>query len=122
MEYTSGFDKIVKEAKSRIKEIDVHDVKKMLGSPEMVLLDVREDSEWVNGHLPHAKHLCKGIIERDIEKMIPNQQQKIVVYCGGGGRSALVADNLQKMGYQHILSMAGGFRDWQTEGFPIVKD
>lgn len=122
MEYSSGFDKIVKEAKSRIKEIDVHGVKKILGSADVVILDVREDNEWASGHLLHAKHLCKGIVERDIEKMIPDYQQKVVVYCGGGGRSALVAENLQRMGYQQILSMAGGIRGWQAEGFPLIKD
>lgn len=118
-----GFTKIVNDAKSRIQEIEVDEVKKLLTSDDrVIILDVREDSEWNAGHIPTASHLCKGIIERDIEKLVPDYEQKLLLYCGGGNRSALVADNLQKMGYQQVLSMVGGFSAWKAEGFPIVKD
>ena len=83
---------------------------------------MREESEWAKGHLPGAIHLCKGIIERDIENTVPGKATPIVLYCGGGYRSALAADNLQKMGYVDVISMGGGWRGWTDAGFPIVKD
>ena len=86
------------------------------------LIDVREDSEWEQGDLPKAMHLSKGVIERDIEKVIPDQNRRLVLYCGGGFRSALAADNIQKMGYRNVISMDGGFRHWCEAGFPISKD
>ena len=85
------------------------------------LVDVREESEWANGHLPGARHLCKGIIERDIESTIPDLHAEIVLYCGGGFRSALSADNLQKMGYTNVVSMDGGWRGWTEAGFPVER-
>ena len=121
--HNAGFLTIVNDAKSRITETDIHAVKKMLDEgDDFELIDVREDSEWEQGHLPKAIHLSKGVIERDIEKMIPNQNRKLVLYCGGGFRSALAADNIKKMGYRNAISMDGGFRDWCEAGFPISKD
>jgi rhodanese-related sulfurtransferase len=105
-----------------VHETDVETVKARLDRGERFhLLDVREESEWNAGHLPHATHLGKGIIERDIEKTIPDTDAEIVLYCGGGFRSALAADNLQKMGYTNVQSMDGGFRGWCEAGYPIEK-
>ena len=111
------------DAKTRIKEEDFRDVKKKLDAGEkIILVDAREDSEWARGHIPGAIHLGKGIIERDIEKAIPDKDATVVLYCGGGYRSALAADNLQKMGYRNVISMDGGWRGWTEVGFPIIKD
>jgi len=122
MEHSAGFLKLVNEAKSRIRQTDVHAVKKQLDAGEkFYLVDTREDSEWNNGRLPGAIHLCKGIIERDIEATIPDKSAKIVLYCGGGFRSALAADNLQKMGYTNVISMDGGWRGWNEAGYPVEK-
>ena len=123
MDHPEGFLRLVQDAKKRIKETDFTDIKKKLDAREpMILVDTREDSEWARGHIPGALHLGKGIIERDIEKAIPDKDTTIVLYCGGGYRSALAADNLQKMGYRNVLSMDGGWRGWTEAGFPIVKD
>ena len=120
--HTPAFLKIVNDAKSRIKENTVADVKAMLDRGEKFhLVDVREESEWAAGHLPKAEHLGKGIIERDVETKIPDTSAKIVLYCGGGFRSALAADNLQKMGYTNVISMDGGFRGWKEANLPIEK-
>src|SRR5215207_203054 len=120
--HTPRFLKIVEDARSRIKECTVDDVKKMLDRGEQFhLVDVREESEFAAGHLPRAEHLGKGIIERDIETKIPDTGAEIVLYCGGGFRSALAADNLQKMGYQRVISMDGGFRGWKDAGHPIEQ-
>jgi len=121
MKHSTGFLTIAHEAKSRVKETDVHTVKRMLDNQEdFVLVDVREESEWHDGHLPSAIHLSKGIIERDIEKTIPDPNKKIVLYCGGGFRSAMAADNLQKMGYTHVISMDGGFKGWKKADYRVV--
>ncbi|MGB0033934.1 MAG: rhodanese-like domain-containing protein [Candidatus Acidiferrales bacterium] len=123
MDHAEGFLKLVKDAKRRIKELTVRDVKAKLDAGEkMILVDTREDIEWSRGHVAGAIHLGKGVIERDIEKAIPNKDATIVLYCGGGYRSALAADNVQKMGYQNVISMDGGWRDWTEAGFPTVKD
>jgi rhodanese-related sulfurtransferase len=123
MQHSSGFLKLVNDAKTRIKETNVPEVKKRLDAGErMILVDTREDSEWARGRIPRAIHLSKGIIERDIEKTIPDRSAPIVLYCGGGFRSALAADNLQKMGYTNVLSMDGGWRGWTEAGLPIEKD
>jgi rhodanese-related sulfurtransferase len=123
MQHSSGFLKLVNDAKTRIKETNVPEVKKRLDAGEkMILVDTREDSEWARGRIPGAIHLSKGIIERDIEKTIPDRSAPIVLYCGGGFRSALAADNLQKMGYTNALSMDGGWRGWTEAGLPIEKD
>lgn len=114
------FLSIVTDARSRIEECTVEDVQMRLTAGEKFLLvDVREDHEWSAGHLPGAVHLGKGIIERDVETKFPDPATEMVLYCGGGFRSALAADNLQKMGYTHVLSMDGGFRGWKEAGLPV---
>ncbi len=123
MAHAPGFLKLVNDAKGRIRETDVHEVKKRLDAGEkFILVDTREDSEWARGHLPGAVHLCKGIIERDIEQAVPDKSTELVLYCGGGFRSALAADNLQKMGYKKVISMDGGWRGWVEAGYPTAKD
>ncbi|HEV2297883.1 MAG TPA: rhodanese-like domain-containing protein [Candidatus Acidoferrales bacterium] len=118
-----GFLAVVNDAKKRVKEADYREIKKRLDAGEkMILVDTREDNEWVRGHIPGAIHLGKGIIERDIEKTIPDKHAPLVLYCGGGFRSALAADNLQKMGYKNVVSMDGGWRGWFESGFPTTKD
>jgi rhodanese-related sulfurtransferase len=122
MKHSPGFLKVVNEARSRIREVTVADVKAMLDRGDRFeLVDVREDSEWANGHLPTARHLSKGIIERDVETAIPEPSARIILYCGGGYRSALAAHNLQKMGYTNVASMDGGWRGWLEAGYPSVK-
>jgi rhodanese-related sulfurtransferase len=123
MQHTPGFLKLVNEAKTRIRETTVDEVKDKLDSrEEFVLIDVREESEFARDHLPGAVHLSKGILERDIEQRVSDPKTPIVLYCGGGFRSALSAENLQKMGYTNVLSMDGGIRLWREKGFPIEKD
>ena len=120
--HATRFLKIVEDAKSRIRELTVADVRAKLERGEKFhLVDVREDSEWAAGHLPRAAHLGKGVIERDIEQAIPDTGAEIVLYCGGGYRSALAADNLQKMGYTNVISMDGGWRGWTQAGLPVEK-
>ena len=120
MKHGEGFLKLVDDAKSRIKETGVREVKQWQeAGDDFYLVDTREDREWQRGHLPGAIHLGKGIIERDIETEIPDHGAKIVLYCGGGYRSALAADNLQKMGYTNAVSMDGGWRGWTEAGYPI---
>ena len=122
-QHSPGFLKVVNDAKTRIKETTVNEVKSRLDRGEKFLLvDVREESEYAKDHLPGAIHLGKGVIERDIEERVPDHSAPMVLYCGGGFRSALAADNLQKMGYTHVLSMDGGVRDWREKGYPFVKD
>lgn len=122
-DHPEGFLKLVKEAKTRIKEEDYRDIKKKLDAGEpMIVIDTREDNEWARGHIPNAVHLGKGVIERDIEKAIPDKDATLVLYCGGGYRSALAADNLQKMGYRNVISMDGGWRGWTEAGFPTIRD
>jgi rhodanese-related sulfurtransferase len=117
------FLKIVDDAKTRIRELTVEDVKKKLDRGEKFqLVDVREESEYAKDHLPGAIHLGKGVIERDIEARVPDLAAPLVLYCGGGFRSALAADNLQKMGYTNVFSMDGGIRDWREHSFPLTKD
>jgi rhodanese-related sulfurtransferase len=123
MQHSEGFLKVVKDAKTRIKEEDYREIKKKLDAGEkMILVDTREDNEWARGHVPNAIHLSKGIIERDIEAAIPDKEATVVLYCGGGYRSALAADNLQKMGYRNVISMDGGWRGWTESGFPVIRD
>ncbi|MDZ4851602.1 MAG: rhodanese-like domain-containing protein [Pirellulaceae bacterium] len=119
MQHSPQFLKIANEARSRVREYRVQDIKARLDRNESVnLVDVREASEFAAGHLPNAKHLGKGVIERDIELVFPDLATEIVLYCGGGFRSALAADNLQKMGYSNVISMDGGWRDWTEKGYP----
>ena len=114
------FLEIVNDAKSRVKEIDIEGYRRIMqsGGPH-VLVDVREDSEWAAGHAAGAVHLGKGIIERDIEARVPGKDTRLVLYCGGGFRSALAADNLQKMGYTDAISLDGGWKAWQQAGLPV---
>lgn len=120
--HAPGFLAIVNDARSRVTECTVADVEAWQAANEAFrLVDVREESEWNRGHLPCAEHLGKGIIERDVEAQIPDQSEKIVLYCGGGYRSALAADNLQKMGYTNVISMDGGFRGWKEAELNIVQ-
>lgn len=115
------FLEIVHDAKKRIHETTVDEVKAKLDrGDKFVLIDVREEHEWAKDHLPEAIHLGKGVIERDIEKQVPNTATPIVLYCGGGFRSALAADNLQKMGYTKVLSMDGGIRAWREKEYPLM--
>ena len=119
MQHTEAFEAICQDAKSRVKEIAVEVVKAKLDASEQFhFIDVREDNEWNNGHADGATHLGRGIIERDIEGIIPDKAAEIVLYCGGGYRSALAGDNLQKMGYTNVLSMAGGIKAWRDAKYP----
>jgi rhodanese-related sulfurtransferase len=122
MAHNPGFLKLVNEAKSRVKETDMAGYKKMVADgAKPVLIDVREDSEWTAGHAAGAIHLGKGVIERDIESKVPDKQATMVLYCGGGFRSALAADALRQMGYTGVISLDGGWRAYQDSGLPIEK-
>jgi len=122
MVHSEGFLAIVNDAKSRVKQIDIGGYRKMQAAGEPhVLVDVREDNEWAAGHAAGAVHLGKGIIERDIEAKVPDRHTRLVLYCGGGYRSALAADNLKKMGYTDAISLDGGWKAWQQAGLPVEK-
>lgn len=123
MKHSESFLKLVNDAKTRVREISVTDTQARLAKDQNVLLvDVREDDEWRDGHATDARHLGKGIIERDIEQQVPNKDTELILYCGGGYRSALVADVLQRMGYTNAWSMAGGWKAWKNSGAPTTKD
>ncbi len=119
MKHSPGFLKIVDDAKSRVREVGVSEARRKLESGKAKLIDVREDNEWAAGHARGAQHMGKGVIERDIEQSVPDKRAELILYCGGGFRSALAADNLQKMGYTNVASMAGGWRAWQVAGGPV---
>jgi len=120
--HNAAFLALVEDAKSRIRQIDVSEYQRMLAAKDpLVLVDVREDSEWAAGHASGAVHLGKGIIERDIEAAVPEKDTKLVLYCGGGYRSALAADALQKMGYTNAISLDGGWRAYQAAGLAVEK-
>lgn len=120
MQHNPGFLAIVNDSRSRIKECTVPDIKVMQDQTlPLTLIDVREDREFAAGHIPGAIHLGKGIIERDIETRFPDKAEVLHLYCGGGYRSALAADNLQKMGYTHVISVDGGFKAWKDAGYPV---
>jgi len=122
MQHSPQFLKLVHDAKTRVKETNVADVQRRRdGGEKFLLVDVREDNEWANGHVPGAVHMGRGVIERDIEKAVPDTGTKMILYCGGGFRSALVADNLQKMGYTNVESMDGGWRGWLSAGLATAK-
>lgn len=122
VQHPPRFLKIVDDAKTRVRETTVDDIKNRLDRGDrFVLLDVREESEYQKDHLPGAIHLGKGVIERDIEQKVPDVNTPLVLYCGGGFRSALAADNLQKMGYTNVISMAGGVRGWREKGYPFTR-
>jgi rhodanese-related sulfurtransferase len=119
--HAPAFLKIVEDAKTRIRECTISDVRRRQAAGEqLTFVDVREESEFAKGHIPGAIHLGKGIIERDIEAKIPQTGAELILYCGGGYRSALAADNLQKMGYTHVISMDGGWRGWTEAGLPVA--
>lgn len=118
--HNPGFLALVNEAKSRIKQVDIAEYQKMPREGH-VLIDVREDREWADGHAAGAIHLSKGVIERDIESEIPDKSTTMVLYCGGGYRSALTAAELQKMGYSNVISLDGGWRAWNQAGLPVEK-
>ena len=121
-QHSAKFLKIVDDARSRIRETSVSEVKQRLDRGEKLLLvDVREESEFAKDHLPGAIHLGKAIIERDIEEQVPDPNTELILYCGGGYRSALAADNLQKMGYRNVFSMDGGIREWREKGYPLTR-
>jgi rhodanese-related sulfurtransferase len=120
MIHTEGFLKVVNDAKTRIKEVSVADTRARIAADSKTkLIDVREDDEWRAGHAQGAEHLGKGIIERDIETRVPDKSTELVLYCGGGYRSALAADVLQTMGYTNVWSMAGGWKAWKDSGAPV---
>jgi rhodanese-related sulfurtransferase len=115
--------KLVQDAKKLVKETNVPAVKRRMDAGEkFILIDVREDNEWAKGHVAGAVHMGKGVIERDLEERCPDSSTKLILYCGGGFRSALVAENLQKMGYTNVESMDGGWRGWLEAGLPTAKD
>jgi rhodanese-related sulfurtransferase len=123
LHHSPRFLDMVNNAKQRVREMTVDDVKRMLdANTDFVLVDVREDNEWAKDHLPAAVHLGKGVIERDVEQRVPDTSTPIVLYCGGGFRSALAADALQRMGYTNVASMDGGIRDWREKGFPLARE
>lgn len=120
--HSPRFLDLINSVRVNIRECTVQDVKsRQEGGDSFLLIDVREDHEWQAGHLPGAEHLGKGIIERDIEERFPDVDAELILYCGGGFRSALAADALQKMGYTNVISMDGGFRGWKDAGYPIEK-
>jgi rhodanese-related sulfurtransferase len=122
MKHSEGFLRLVKDAKRRIREVTVEQTRERINAdPSVKLIDVREDDEWKAGHAAGANHLGKGIIERDIEERIPDKSTEVILYCGGGYRSALVADVLQEMGYTNVFSMAGGWKAWKESGAPILE-
>ena len=123
MKHSEGFLKLVNDAKSRIREVIVAETRaRMAADPKVRLIDVREDHEWDAAHAAGAEHFGKGIIERDIEAAAPDRSAELILYCGGGYRSALAADVLQQMGYTNVYSMAGGWKSWKDSGAPIEAD
>ena len=121
-QHSPAFLALVNDSKARVKEVDVaQTLARLKANPKAVLIDVREDSEWAAGHAAQAKHLGKGIIERDINEAVPDTGTELILYCGGGFRSALAGDALQKMGYTNVRSMAGGWRAWNEAGAPTAR-
>ncbi len=122
MQHAPGFLKLVDDARTRIREITVADARTRLAqNPRTVLLDVREDHEWLNGHADSAQHLGRGILERDFEQLFPDPDTEVIMYCGGGFRSALACDAVQKMGYRRVFSLIGGYKGLVSAGWPVVK-
>ena len=120
MKHNPGFLELVNDAKTRVKQVNIEDYQDMPVDGH-VLIDTREDNEWAAGHAAGAIHISKGIIEREIETRVPDKSATLVLYCGGGYRSALAADTLQKMGYTNVISLDGGWREWQAAGLPVEK-
>ena len=122
-QHSPRFLDIVNEAKKRIRETSVDEVNQRLDrGDKFLLVDVREESEYAKDHLPGAVHMGKGVIERDVEQKAPDTSTRMILYCGGGFRSALAADNLQKMGYSDVISMDGGIREWREKGYPLTRE
>ena len=122
MEHSPGFLKVVNEARPRVKELTLEQARERLAAnPKAVLMDVREDIEWQNGHPKEAVHLGKGVFERDIEKLVPDNDTEIIMYCGGGYRSVLTCDVAQRMGYRNVFSMLGGYKAMTTASWPMIK-
>lgn len=122
MQHAPGFLKLVEDARTRIKEISVDDARERLRhNPAAILLDVREDSEWAAGHAQEAQHLGKGVLERDLERLIPDPNTEIIMYCGGGYRSALTCDAAQRMGYRQVFSLIGGYKGMLAAGWPMSR-
>ncbi len=122
MQHSEGFLRLVQDAKSRIREVSVASVREKLKRRQFLhFMDIREDHEWSQGHAEGAVHLGKGIIERDIEALVPDAEDEIILYCGGGYRSALSADAVQRMGYRNVFSMAGGYKEWVKAGNPVTR-
>jgi rhodanese-related sulfurtransferase len=120
MEHSPGFLKLVNDAKTRIQEISIDEARaRLVANPSIVLLDVREDAEWAAGHAVEAKHLGKGVLERDIEKLYPDPNAEIIMYCGGGFRSAMTCDVAQRLGYRRVRSLAGGYKAMVNAGWPM---
>jgi len=123
MDHSPGFLNLVNDAKSRIQEIDVDAARvRLAAKPNVVLVDVREDSEWTAGHAVGAQHLGKGVLERDIEKLFPDPDTEIIMYCGGGFRSALTCDAAQRIGYRKVFSLAGGYKAMLKAGWPMTTE
>ena len=121
--HSPGFLALVQAAKARIREIEIDEYRALEAKGDgLVLIDVREDHDWERGHIPGAMHLGRGILERDIERTFADRNTPLVLYCGGGYRSALACDNLQMMGYTNVRSLAGGFREWSGNGLPVEKE
>jgi rhodanese-related sulfurtransferase len=120
MQHSEGFLKLVEDAKTRVRELSVEEARaRMRDNPRARLIDVREDNEWDKAHAAGAEHMGRGIIERDVERAHPDKDAELILYCGGGFRSALAADNLQRMGYREVYSLAGGWKAWQDAGAPV---
>ncbi|HVE12418.1 MAG TPA: rhodanese-like domain-containing protein [Elusimicrobiota bacterium] len=120
MEHSPGFLKLVEDARAGVRELTIAQLRERLARKEpVVLVDVREDHEWEKGRIPGARHLGRGVLERDIEKLYPDRGAELILYCGGGFRSALAAESIQKMGYRNVLSLAGGFRGWRESGAAV---
>ncbi|HEX8161509.1 MAG TPA: rhodanese-like domain-containing protein [Pyrinomonadaceae bacterium] len=120
MQHSAGFLTLVEDAKTRVRELSVEEtLARLKSAPAARLIDVREDDEWRKGHAAGAEHLGRGVIERDVEQAHPDKGAELILYCGGGFRSALAADNLQRMGYREVYSMAGGWKAWQDAGAPV---
>jgi rhodanese-related sulfurtransferase len=123
MNHTPGFLQLVDDAKSRVRELTVEETRaRLTANPSARLIDVREDNEWQASHAGGARHMGRGIIERDIETEVPDKDTELILYCGGGYRSALAADNLQRIGYRNVYSMTGGWKAWKDAGAPVESD
>lgn len=121
MDHSPGFLKVVQEAQPRVRELTIEQARaRLAANPKAILLDVREDSEWAKGHVADAQHLGKGVLERDIEKLYPDPNTEILMYCGGGYRSVLTCDVAQKMGYTQVASIIGGYKALAGAGWPVV--